>query len=543
MKKTLFLFFFIIIYNNVYPAIRINADLTIMELEAFCVSVDSVSGVGYTSSGLSSYAISDSVQTKTVGNHSKSIVNDSVMANSDVFIIKDDTVLAKIDSVAERKKKAEEEKRKVVNKRQKTIKLRKPTALEVFKDSVAVIYNRIYATDSLAQDTLPIIYDTNMYRLFLAPVLYSEPISRKMMPELKYQSIFKPVPDLSNYDKSVVGLTSVRNVAKDSLVNNLLYSLYLTEYDLNYVSEKEVEKYESFEPVIIKDEEIKEKVFSLFQPENNYRNYKKVDTTISITKPNFWRLQGNGSLQFSQNYISPNWYKGGESSNSILSYLMFNANYNDKQRIEFDNRIEAKVGFMTVPSDTIHKYNITSDLLRLTSKLGIKAFNRWYYTLYGEFNTQFFKNYKVNTNTRMSSFMSPANVIINVGLDYKVSLPKIELSTLYSPLTYNFRYVGDPLVDETQFGLKEGEKVLHTFGSTFQFNMRWVIIPQITWESRLNYFTNYHKIEAEWENTYNFVLNRYLSAKLFVHARFYDMEAEHRVQWNELFSFGINYTW
>lgn len=425
--------------------------------------------------------------------------------------------------------------------RKKTVTVRKPSPSELFKDSVEAVYKRIFTVDSVSADTLPFEYNVNMYKLFFVPVLYQEPLQRKMRPELNDFPFSQS--ETESYSDIMSQYTKVRNEALDSLVSCLLYNLYLTDFTQNYVSEEVIKEYETFTPVVIKEEEIKERVFTLFQPESNFRTDKPIDASISISKPNFWRLQGNGSLQFSQNYISPNWYKGGESSNSILSYLMFNINYNDKQKIEFDNRVEAKVGFMTVPSDTIHKYNITSDLLRLTSKLGVKAFDRWYYTIYAEFNTQFFNNYKVNTDTRVSSFMSPANLIINLGLDYKLSLPKIELSTLYSPLTYNFRYVGDPLVDPTQFGINPGEKILHSFGSTFQLNMRWTIIPSIVWESRLNYFTNYHKIETEWENTYSFVLNRYLSAKLFVHARFFDMEAEHKVQWNELFSFGINYNW
>lgn len=411
--------------------------------------------------------------------------------------------------------------------------------LSAFIDTIKVIKDRVYAVDSMYWER-PIQYDVNMYRMFMAPVIYNAPINQKMMANFVPESLQKQVdlPDSMSLDKfSVIGNRI------DTVVNNALYNLYLSNFRLNYITEHDIAKYESFNPVLVNDTPVKDEVFTLFKPENDYNQAKKVESTISVNKPNFWKLQGSGSIQFSQNFISKNWYKGGESSNSILSYLMFNANYNDKSKIEFDNRLEAKVGFMTVPSDTLHKYNINSDLLRFTTKLGLKAFDRWYYTVSAEFNTQFFQSYKINSDIRVSSFMAPANLIFNIGLDYKLSKEKIELSTLFSPLTYNFRYVGDPLVDETQFGLEEGKKVLNSFGSTFQLNMKWTIISSIIWESRFNYFTSYHKIETEWENTFNFILNRYLSAKLFVHARYYDMEAEHKIQWNELFSFGINYNW
>ncbi len=410
--------------------------------------------------------------------------------------------------------------------------------LRQFCDTVAYVRDSIYKVDSLEMER-PLVYDVDMYKLFMAPVIYDSSIRQKFMPDLPQDTARAHVADRMFDD-----YTKVRDIATDTTVNNLLYNLYLTEFDLDYITEATLESYASYNyDGLVKETPTKQQVFSLFKPESNANERKKVDARININKPNFWKFQGNASVQFSQNYISPNWYKGGESSNSILSYLMFNANYNDKKRIEFDNRLEAKVGFVTVPSDTLHKFNFNSDLLRLTSKLGVRAFNKWYYTLSVEFNTQFFDTYNLNSPTRVSSFMAPGNLIFNIGMDYKLSREKVELSAFLSPLTYNFRYVGDPNVDETQFGLEEGDKVLNSFGSTFQFNMKWTIIPSIIWETRFNYFTSYQKIETEWENTFNFILNRYLSAKLFVHARYYDMEAEHRIQWNELLSFGINYNW
>ena len=144
-----------------------------------------------------------------------------------------------------------------------------------------------------------------------------------------------------------------------------------------------------------------------------------VNQDLVIRKPNFWKHSASASLQFTQNYISSNWYKGGESNNTMLSGLDISLNYDDKQRIQFDNRLEWKLGFTTSRSDTVHKYKTNTDLIRLTSKFGIKAFSSWYYTVQTELSTQLFGNYKTNSHEVNSSFLAPGYLKVDLGMDFK----------------------------------------------------------------------------------------------------------------------------
>lgn len=73
-----------------------------------------------------------------------------------------------------------------------------------------------------------------------------------------------------------------------------------------------------------------------------------------MAKPNFWKLSGNYSLQLFQNYVSDNWYKGGESNYSMLGTVTLQANYNNKQRFRWENKLELRLGLQNSKGDTLH---------------------------------------------------------------------------------------------------------------------------------------------------------------------------------------------
>lgn len=274
---------------------------------------------------------------------------------------------------------------------------------------------------------------------------------------------------------------------------------------------------------------------------------KEIPVEVVIKKPNFWNFRQDYYLQLLQNFFSDNWYKGGEKNYSMLGSMTFEANYNNKQKVRFENKLEMKLGMQTNESDTLHKFRSTDDLLRLTSKLGIQASKKWYYAIQLQTYTQFMRGLKSNDEKVYSDFLSPLNVNLSVGMDYKIESKNNRLtgSLNLAPLAYNFRYV-DRLDIAPRFSVKEGHHSLHEFGTELTLNMRWTMLKNLTYETRLWAYTTYKRAEIEWENTFTFKLAKFLSIKAFVYPRFDDGTARDDkygfFQFREYTSLGFSYT-
>ena len=126
-----------------------------------------------------------------------------------------------------------------------------------------------------------------------------------------------------------------------------------------------------------------------------------------------------------------------------MSGLILKANYNDQQKVQWDNAFEAKLGFTTAPSDKEHKYRTNADMLRLTSKLLLKAIRSWNYSFQVTSQTQSLRTYQANSTIYTSAFLAPLDTKVSIGMDYKKSWKNFNISINISPLTYRWLYIGE----------------------------------------------------------------------------------------------------
>jgi hypothetical protein len=234
-----------------------------------------------------------------------------------------------------------------------------------------------------------------------------------------------------------------------------------------------------------------------------------------------WIMGGDGTVGFTQTYLE-NWKKGGESALSLLIVLKGFANYSRADgKIKWENSSEIRNGWIR-PGGKGSELQKNDDKFEITSRFGVSAFKKWYYSAEFNYETQFFNGYKYPTSSNpdpISAFMAPARTFFKVGLDYK---PNKEFSLFLSPLTIKNVYVRDTaLIDQTKFGIDADKKSFWEPGLNADLSYKRDITKDISYETKYKMFINYQhpfsKFDINWENLVVMRLTEYINMRMMVH--------------------------
>ena len=252
---------------------------------------------------------------------------------------------------------------------------------------------------------------------------------------------------------------------------------------------------------------------------DNTVNFSGVGRRYAVETP--WQLGANTNIGFTQTHISKYWQKGGQSALSLLIILKGTANYSRADgKVKWENSFEIRNGYIQSGGEN-SELQKNDDKFELTSRFGVSAFKKWYYSAELNFETQFFRGYNYPVKTHpdpISSFMAPAKTFMKLGLDYK---PNKDFSLLLSPVTIKNVFVKDTmLIDQTKFGIDKGKKSFWEPGLNADINFRKELTKDIIYTTRYKMFFNYQeplkKFDINWENQLNFKLTNYINMQMML---------------------------
>lgn len=225
-----------------------------------------------------------------------------------------------------------------------------------------------------------------------------------------------------------------------------------------------------------------------------------------------WKLSGVTGINISQTSLS-NWSAGGE--NSMAGNVYLNGSLLRKSgNWLWQNTLILEYGLSNTKANGTRK---TNDNINFTTQLGYTTNNVWFYTLMGDFKTQFYKGYNYpDKENYISSFMAPAYSNISLGIEYR---PKANYSFYFSPVSGKLTFVEDDYLSNLgSFGVDPGDKFKAEFGAYLKARAEQPIMENVKLVTSLDLFTPYSNqfgnIDVNWDVLISMKINKFLSASL-----------------------------
>ncbi len=232
-----------------------------------------------------------------------------------------------------------------------------------------------------------------------------------------------------------------------------------------------------------------------------------------------------GTLQVNITQVSlTNWAAGG--FNSIGGIAQFNGFANrHKGRHVWDNSIAlAFGGQLQAAQGTSYADGAplkTDDRIELNSKWGRELKKPWFFSVLGQFKTQFTEGFDA-TGNRISNLFAPAYLITGVGLDYR---PSENFTMFISPATMKMTIVNDKTLwggstdpELRVYGVKNGSTTEVEIGGYIRAQYKKDLAKNISFLTRAEFFSNYlrnpQNIDVNWETLWTFKVNDWFAATL-----------------------------
>lgn len=261
-----------------------------------------------------------------------------------------------------------------------------------------------------------------------------------------------------------------------------------------------------------------------------------------------WYVKGITGLNTSQTAMS-NWSAGGENSIAGTAYLNGSLKRKSGNWL-WSNALALEYGVTNTSSLGTRK---ASDKIDFTTQLGYSTNNKWYYTIMGDFKSQFYKGYNYPDKTNyISKFFAPAYSNISLGMDYR---PNNHYSVYLSPVAGKLTFVQDDYLSSIgAFGVDKGDKFRAQLGAYLKARAERGIMENVNLISTIDFFTAYDSsfgnVDINWDVLISMKINKYLTATVNTTLK-YDDDVKSvndngdprgpKIQFKETFGLGVAY--
>ncbi|WP_099370147.1 DUF3078 domain-containing protein [Sphingobacterium sp. 1.A.5] len=235
---------------------------------------------------------------------------------------------------------------------------------------------------------------------------------------------------------------------------------------------------------------------------------------VAADTTKIWTIKGENTFLINQSSFS-NWAAGGV--NSMAGNLMFNYDFNyKKDKWSWDNKVLAAYG-QTFQKETDWRKN--DDRFAINSLLGYQAAEKWLYTFFMNFNTQFANGYDYDGTERgdkISAPFAPAYLSFGPGIAYKES---DNFKINFSPASARFIMVGAESLREN-FDVDPDKFSRNEFGAALDVYYKVGLMENINFENILKLYSNYlqdpQNVDVDYLANLNLQVNKFITVNASV---------------------------